>query len=396
MKTRLGLSAGATLAILLFIAFFDNFTMIPMVSTYAVGLGSGAVMAGWIVAVFSVANMLGNVGAGWILDRWGRRLPLVIALVWAGIGVWLYGLAGSPLELMAARAFHGLGGAVVVPAIFTMAADTAAPERRSAVMGRLGAMIGIAAIIGPMYSGIARQLWGPHAVFNTVLGAMLVGAALAYSLPETLASERVGEAAGGSGAAPSAGLAATPFQVASAAAFVTAFYQGAVTYLLPLHMERLGFPEALSGSVFSLFAIAAVIAMMLVYRFKGRSLIPAGFLFSALGFAVLLWGASPGLIGLGMAVYGIGFGLVYPTLNAQVAALYGTGERGRAYGFLNAFYSFGVVVGPPTMGWLSGFTAPTVLFGGMSIAAGIAALLLFHFRHVAQMPRRDDVPSAAL
>lgn len=46
MKTRLGISAGFTLAILLFIAFFDNFTMIPMISPYAASLGSGTIVAG--------------------------------------------------------------------------------------------------------------------------------------------------------------------------------------------------------------------------------------------------------------------------------------------------------------------------------------------------------------
>ena len=35
-----------------------------------------------------------------------------------------------------------------------------------------------------------------------------------------------------------------------------------------------------------------------------------------------------------MAVFGIGFGMTYPTLNTQVAAMYPVQERGRAYGIL--------------------------------------------------------------
>ena len=44
-----------------------------------------------------------------------------------------------------------------MPAIYTLAADLSPADKRSAVMGRIGAMIGLAAIVGPMYSGIVRQ-----------------------------------------------------------------------------------------------------------------------------------------------------------------------------------------------------------------------------------------------
>lgn len=395
MKTRLGLSAAATLAILLFIAFFDNFTMIPMISPYAASLGSGTVMAGWIVAIFSVANMAGNVGAGWILDRWGRRLPLMIALIWAGVGVWMYGLAASPLGLMAARAFHGLGGAVVVPAIYTLAADVAPDNKRSAAMGRIGAMIGLAAIIGPMYSGIARQYWGPAAVFNTVLVAMLIGAALAYTLPETFSRIRRKESAR-SEPTRRVSYANVPFQVTSAAGFAIAFYQGALTLLLPLQLERLGYSAVRSGSVFTIFAIVAVIAMMFVYRWRRQGLIASGFLFVSLGFLALSLGSSIAHISIGMAVYGLGFGLIYPTLNTQIATMYRVDERGRAYGIFNAFYSFGVVLAPPLVGWISGFASHLLIYGAMSVLAAVGAFLLFHFRHVVEVRRSNDLPSTAV
>lgn len=391
MKTRLGISAGVTLAILLFIAFFDNFTMIPMISPYAASLGSGTILAGWIVSVFSVANMAGNVGAGWILDRFGRRNPLAVAMLWAGLGVWLYGVATTPLGLMAARAFHGLGGAVVVPAIYTLAADLSPADKRSAVMGRIGAMIGLAAIVGPMYSGIVRQAAGPTAVFNSVLAAMLIGALLTLTLPETLSLAH--EEKGPRRAAP-VKLRTIPFQVTSAAGFGIAFSQGALTLLLPLQMERLGYPAALSGSVFSLFAIVAVVAMVTVVRKWQHLVIARGYLAVALGFAALSLGSSIWLTALGMAVYGFGFGLIYPTLNAQIANMYSIHERGRAYGVFNAFYSLGVVVGPPIVGFLSGYTGELVVYALIAIVAGAGSFLLYHYRHVVEVTRSDKVGSA--
>ena len=48
-----------------------------------------------------------------------------------------------------------------------------------------------------------------------------------------------------------------------------------------------------------------------------------------------------------MALFGLGFGLLYPSLNTQVAAMFPADGRGRAYGIFNAFYTLGVVVAPP-------------------------------------------------
>ena len=90
------LSTSGTLTLILFMSFFDNFTQIPMIAPYAASLGAGALMTGWIVSIYSVTNTLGNIAAGVVLDKFGRRLPLVVGLLWAGLAVFLYGAAGTP------------------------------------------------------------------------------------------------------------------------------------------------------------------------------------------------------------------------------------------------------------------------------------------------------------
>lgn len=376
------LSVSTVLGILLFIAFFDNFTQIPMISPYATfELGASAVMAGWIVGIYSLTNMLGNVGAGWVLDKMGRRVPLAVGLIWAGLGVWLYGVVGTPLGLLGARAFHGLGGSILVPAIFTLAADLLSEDNRGAGMGRIGAMIGLAAIAGPMFSGIVRQLYGPHAVFTSVFVLMFLGGLYALTLPETLSRRSKGTEEKEKGSIPIP-FSATPFKIASAAGFGIAFYMGTLTLLLPLHMELLGFAESRAGSVFSIFAIVAVIVMIFFGRLAKKGLLSTGFFAIGVGFAALSVGNSFGVIAFGMALYGLGFGLVYPTLNTQVAALYRPQERGRAYGIFYAFYSLGVVLAPPLVGWLTGFVSHHTVYGLLAVAAGLASYLLYQFRRL--------------
>lgn len=395
MSRRWRLSAGTALALLLFMGFFDNFTQIPMISPYAVSLGASAVMAGWIVGIYSLTNMVGNIGAGIVLDRMGRRIPLVVGLIWAGLGLWAYGVVSTPWSLLLVRAFHGLGGSILVPAIFTLAADTLPENERSRGMGRIGAMIGIAAIVGPMYSGIVRQVWGANAVFTTVALIMAAGGLLALTLPETLRTEKEQKTRErGLGRVP---YTAAPFKIASVSGFVIAFNLGALTLMLPLQMENLGFAASRSGSVFSLFGIVAVIVMLTAGRAGSRrGALAAGFVPVALAFTFLTVGSSFWTISLGMALYGMGFGVIYPSLNAQVATLYRVEERGRAYGIFYAFYSLGIVIAPPFVGWMSGFMSFHVIYALFASVAALGAAFLYHFRHLlaGAGAKTDPTPSA--
>lgn len=389
MARRLALSTGATLTILLFISFFDNFTQIPMIAPYAASLGAGAVMTGWIVGIYSLTNTLGNIAAGVVLDKFGRRIPMAIGLVWAGAGVLLYGAVDTPMGLLGARAFHGLGASILVPAIFAMTADTTSSGQRSRGMARIGAMIGIAAIIGPMVSGILRQAWGPQGVFLTVFIVMALGSLLALTLPETLATKEARKV--GKSAASRAAFAAPGLHMINLAGMGTAAGLGVLTYLMPLQLEQQGLSAARSSSVFTIFAIVAVICMMNIGR-RGHRLttFATGFLAIAAAFFTLSLSPSFGVAAVGMALFGVGFGLLYPSLNTQVAAMVPADARGRAYGIFNAFYTLGIVIAPPVIGWMMQFSTSAVVYGIVAAVALTGAAALYFFRHLMDAEPKDD------
>src|SRR5690606_6293960 len=160
------LSVAATLTVILFIAFFDTFTQIPLISPYAASLGAGAVMTGWIVGIYSLTNSFGNIAAGFVLDKGGRRLPLAIGLAWTGFAAFLYGPARTPVQLLPA--------------------GTTRRGLRYRMRAGLGALWGVPSRLGPMGSCILRQVWRPRGVFVTVFIGMAAGSLLALPLPETL------------------------------------------------------------------------------------------------------------------------------------------------------------------------------------------------------------------
>ncbi|MFN3336353.1 MAG: MFS transporter, partial [Thermomicrobium sp.] len=85
---------------LVFAAFFDLFVQYPVAAPYAVALGASSALVGLVVAAYSIANLLANVGAGFVLDRWGRTWPLLIGLIATAAVVAGYTLVRSPIQLL--------------------------------------------------------------------------------------------------------------------------------------------------------------------------------------------------------------------------------------------------------------------------------------------------------
>ena len=56
-----------------------------------------------------------------------------------------------------------------------------------------------------------------------------------------------------------------------------------------------------------------------------------------------------------MAVFGLGYGLVFPAATAMVTESAGSARRGMAFGVFYAVYSLGVAIGSAGSGRLAGF-----------------------------------------
>ena len=109
--------------IIVVVAFVDTMALLPILSPFAVSLGARSVMVGLILGTYSLVNMVGNVIAGPIIDRRGRRVTIRFGMVVAGLSLAAYALVTAPWQLLVLRAFHGAGGAILVPAAFAHAGD---------------------------------------------------------------------------------------------------------------------------------------------------------------------------------------------------------------------------------------------------------------------------------
>ncbi len=82
-----------------------TFILIDIQKTFAVD----AVLAGALGTVTLVMRLVGGVVSGAMADKWGRKLPLMLSIVWIAIFAFLSGFSTSYAMLFALRALFGIG-----------------------------------------------------------------------------------------------------------------------------------------------------------------------------------------------------------------------------------------------------------------------------------------------
>ena len=134
------------------------------------------------------------------------------------------------------------------------------------------------------------------------------------------------------------------------AAFLLMMSQGALAYLLPIRIELLGYESRLSGTLMSMFGIVVVLLFVLPTRYlfdrlQAKWLMVAGLACIGVSQALISITDSQMFLYAVLALYGVGFALLFPAMNRMLVEATTTQTRGRAYGYFYAFFSLGTVVG---------------------------------------------------
>lgn len=367
-------------AIILF-TFLDLFTQLPVMTTYALALGASSMLAGFIVGMYSLTNTIGNVMAGILTDRWGAHLILKIGLLMTSFSLLLYNFVDDVLLLMIVRFVHGFLGGLIVPAAFTYMANQTKSEKQGSQSAITGSFVGIAAIIGPAYSGIMASRTSVPFVFTTVavLGLVLFLGAVLFLRDRRASREEAAEVKRKRRAGK---LSLNSDMIrAFVGAFSLMFSQGALAYLLPAHVEMLGYNSRVSGTLMSMFGIVAV-AIFLLPTNRLFDRIPPVYSFATglglMGISQILisQSSSTAALYLVLALYGLGFSFLFPSINTLLAHGTTPENRGQAYGIFYALFSIGTVVSSWGLGLLNiSYVSRFIVTGCMLITCTIGVLV---------------------
>jgi len=367
------------LYIIIIVSFLDTFIQLPIITPYAIDLGASHVLTGAIVAIYSFTNMIGNIFGGHWIDRYGRKKMLFLGMVAVSVILLFYPIVTSGWQLFIVRFIHGLAGGVLIPAAFAYVGDQSKQGSRGKVMALTGASIGTAAIAGPAIGGAMAARSKVEFVFILVAVLFAISSFLvAKFVKESFVSTEKGKF----NFSQFSGLIKHPLVLqASLAAFALMISNGTLAFALPLKVGDMGLDSETTGILLSTYGIIALFVFLtplnkMYDRFSPVSLVVTGIGFIGLVHILLnLTTTYWIMIGL-MVIYGIGFALIFPSMNKIVTEASTKVDRGKAYGVFYAFFSLGAVTGSFASGLTSEIVGLPFLSSALTMVA-IAIILAF-------------------
>lgn len=146
----------------------------------------------WVFNTFVLFNLLGLPFMARASDVFGRRVLYVADVALFALGSLVVALSPSFGVLLAGRALQGLGASGIFPAASAVVGDTFPPERRGRALGLLGAVFGVAFIVGPIIGGVLLLVGWPWLFVVNLPLAAFVGVAGWRHLPASRPAERHG------------------------------------------------------------------------------------------------------------------------------------------------------------------------------------------------------------
>jgi len=154
-----------TLLLSVFIALLGIGIIVPVMPVFASELGAGGFALGMIIAAFSISRGLLQPVVGTLSDRWGRKNFLIAGLFIYGIVGLLIPQATSVADLIAIRAFHGVGSAMIVPIAMAYVGLLAPVGHEGCYMSYLNIAIFCGIGCGPIIGGLVSDLLNFASVF---------------------------------------------------------------------------------------------------------------------------------------------------------------------------------------------------------------------------------------
>jgi EmrB/QacA subfamily drug resistance transporter len=448
----------------MFMAQLDNLVVTSALPAIQKSLHAGLSGLQWTISAYTLTFAVFLLTGAALGDRYGRKRLFSIGLTVFTLGSVGSALAPSIGALIAFRAMQGLGGAIMVPLTLTLLSAAVRPERRGLAIGGWGALAGVAIALGPVIGGGIADAVSWKWIFwvNVPIGAALLplsrywltesrgprrrldipgnvlislglfgiiyslieGGEIGWTKPQVLVGFALGALVLGAFLAWESRIAEpmlplglfrgrsfTLVNLASMLMFFGMF--GSVFFLIQLFQDVFGM-SALDSGLHALPwtavpMVAAPIAGALSDRIGGRVIVGIGLTCQAVA---LFWIALittttvdythliPALV-LG----GIGNGLFFAPIASLVLGSVRRDQEGLASGVNNAIREFGGVLGVAVMGAIfsarGGYGATATLSAQQHFVNGVnpavftgAAILLVASATVWALPRRAQALSA--
>lgn len=353
--------------VVIVVVFLDLFIQLPIITPFAMSLGATEYIAGFIVAIYSFFNIFGNIIGGFFADKVGRKRLLYIAMTAQVLILLMYVIVPNVFLLVILRSVHGFSSGLLTPAAFSLVADISKKATVGRSMAFSGIAIGTAAVIGPAMGGIISSLASYQTVY--MVTAMIFVASIVL-IRLVVVESTTTESRDRHYKTNFLELLLRPTLIfAYISAFTLMISNGSLAFALPLKSVMLGLEDSTTGLLLSVFGLTAIAVFAsplnkMYSKLNPEKLVTVGILIIGVSMILLHFVPTTFTVLLVMMLYGLGFSLVFPSMNKLIALYADMSERGKANGLFYGFFSLGTVAGSYLSGiFATYFDLPFVFIG---------------------------------
>ncbi|HLR53396.1 MAG TPA: MFS transporter [Pseudogracilibacillus sp.] len=358
-----------------FFVFLGFQMTLPTIPIFVNELGGSDQVVGLIVGIFTFSALLFRPYAGKALETKGRATVFLFGLALFVLSVGTFGFITAMAFLVVMRIIQGIGWGFSTTAAGTIATDLIPPERRGEGMGYFGLSGNLALAFGPALGLTLADKISFALLFSICaffgLTAFILASRVKYK--ETVAPETQTKVARFDV------LEKTAVNPSILLFFITLTF-GGITSFLPLYAEV----KEVGGIQYYFITYAAF--LMISRLFAGKIydkrgdlyVIPPGVILIFIAMLLLSWLPSTTMMLVAGALYGLGFGMVQPALQAWAVDKAPMNRKGMANATFFSFFDLGVGVGAMVFGQLAFIFNYGVIY---KVAAGsvFIALLIYLF-----------------
>ena len=364
-----------------FAAFFSSYLRIPVLPLFATSLGADPAQVGLINGGFMLTAGLLSVPAGLLIDRFGRKLPVVVGILATAISSLLITICQTPAQMALAYLLFGVGLAAFAPGMLSLVADAVPPDSLGKAYGWYTTAIYIAMTLGPASGGYLAKQVGLKELFLISGGLLLLVLLLAsLLLPASVPNRKTGlQAMLGSSITL---LHNRHLRGCLAATIGSCIGFGLFLTFLPLYAAGHGLDPAKVGLIFAAQAITNVVGRvpigLLGDRIDRRLLISCGL--CCISMALFLLGqlsTLPPLLACAVLM-GVGMALTFTAIGALIAEKTPALQRGLAMGMYNSCVYLGMMTGATLMGSVVRSIGYTRSFAGGALVVAATVLIFVY------------------
>lgn len=378
---------------------FMNLQMItPALPVYvAERFGGHDMMVSLVIVLFAISAVITRIFTGKALVTANRKTLLLVGLITFALATAGYYWVSTLFLFLVIRVIYGIGFGIAGTTNGTMVSDVIPTKRIGEGMGYFGLSTSLSMSLAPVIGIWLLNDFG----FGTLIAVAGACAVIVIPLMMMIRISKKTPVASSAALAASAQTAANPQErkqpswidrkviLPCVLSMLLSITYGGLVSFIALYGKEAGLANA------GLFFLFNALMVLLVRPFSGKifdrkgpgAVLPFGAMMSFIGIVMLSYTTSTVMLIVSALFYGVGYGVIQPSLQAWALKRVTPDRRGVATGAYYNSIDLGIAIGSFLLGAIATATGYAMMYR-LSAAAMIVFLLLFAISRMVEKSRK--------